>query len=189
MILNIKCHRFERPPYSIERKEMEKQLWRLTCVDGLTGIFNRRHFGEILDQEPKKISNKSYYQEVFTAMKKILIVDDRSEVRELVEATLEIEDYCILQADSGEKAIEMARREKPDLILMDIMMPGGMDGLEATRILKNDPATGKCPIIILTAKGQEYDRDEGKKAGADDYFVKPFSPLDLLRKVEEILGE
>jgi CheY-like chemotaxis protein len=122
-------------------------------------------------------------------MKTILIVDDRAEVRELVEVTLEIENYRILQADSGEKAVEIARKEKPDLILMDVMMPGGMDGLEATRILKNDPETGNCPIIILTAKGQEYDRTEGKKAGADDYFVKPFSPLDLLRKVEELLGD
>jgi two-component system phosphate regulon response regulator PhoB len=122
-------------------------------------------------------------------MKKILIVDDRNEVRELVEVTLEVENYQILQADSAEKAVEIARREKPDLILMDIMMPGGMDGLEATRILKKDPETKSCPVIMLTAKGQEYDRTEGKKAGADDYFIKPFSPLDLLRKVEEILGE
>nr|MBC8362800.1 response regulator [Candidatus Desulfatibia profunda] len=122
-------------------------------------------------------------------MKKILIVDDRSEVRELVEVTLEVENYQILQADSAEKALEIARREKPDLILMDIMMPGGMDGLEATRILKEDPENKNCPVIMLTAKGQEYDRTEGKKAGADGYFIKPFSPLDLLRKVEEILGE
>ena len=122
-------------------------------------------------------------------MKKILIVDDRSEVRELLEVTLEVENYKILQADSGEKAIEVARREKPDLILMDIMMAGGMDGLETTRVLKNDPETCQCQIVMITAKGQEYDRVEGKKAGADDYFVKPFSPLDLLRKVEAVLGE
>jgi len=122
-------------------------------------------------------------------MKKILIVDDRIEVRKLVEVTLEVENYQLLQADSAEKALEIARREKPDLILMDIMMPGGMDGLEATRILKKDPETKNCAVIILTAMGQEYDLIEGKKAGADDYFIKPFSPLDLLRKVEEILGE
>lgn len=122
-------------------------------------------------------------------MKKILIVDDRNEVRELVEVTLEVENYQILQADSAEKALKIARSEKPDLILMDIMMPEGMDGLEATRILKKDPETKSCHVIMLTAKGQEYDRTEGKTAGADDYFIKPFSPLDLLRKVEEILGE
>ena len=120
-------------------------------------------------------------------MKKILIVDDRLEVRELVEVTLRVKDYRILQASSGEEALEMVQSEKPDLILMDIMMPGGMDGLEATRILKNDPSTKDCTIIILTAKGQKTDREKGLEAGADDYFVKPFSPLDLIKKVEEVL--
>jgi CheY-like chemotaxis protein len=120
-------------------------------------------------------------------MKKILIVDDRQEVRELVEVTLRAKDYQILQASTGEKALEIVRVERPDLILMDIMMPGGMDGLEATRILKNNPDTKDCPIIILTAKGQKTDREKGLEAGAEDYFVKPFSPLDLLKKVEEAL--
>jgi len=120
-------------------------------------------------------------------MKKILIVDDRSEVRELVEVTLRAKDYEILQASTGEKALEIVQVEKPDLILMDIMMPGGMDGLEATRILKNNPDTKDCTIIILTAKGQKTDREKGLEAGAEDYFVKPFSPLDLLKKVEEAL--
>ena len=121
-------------------------------------------------------------------MKKILIVDDRLEVRELVEVTLRVKDYQILQAPSGEAAIEMVKTEKPDLILMDIMMPGGMDGLEATRIIKNDPETKDCSVIMLTAKGQKIDREKGLEAGADDYFVKPFSPLDLIKKVEEVLG-
>lgn len=121
-------------------------------------------------------------------MKKILIVDDRLEVRELVEVTLRVKDYSILQASSGEAALETVKAEKPDLILMDIMMPGGMDGLEATRIIKNDPESKDCTVIILTAKGQQADREKGLEAGADDYFVKPFSPLDLIRKVEEVLG-
>ncbi|NVL92372.1 MAG: response regulator [Desulfobacterales bacterium] len=120
-------------------------------------------------------------------MKKILIVDDQVEVRELVEVTLRSGDYQVLQAENGKKAIEIARAEKPDLIIMDIMMPGDTDGLEATRVLKNDPHTTGCPIIILTAKGQEDDREQGLEAGADDYFVKPFSPLQLIQKVEEVL--
>jgi two-component system phosphate regulon response regulator PhoB len=120
-------------------------------------------------------------------MKKILIVDDRLEVRELVEVTLRVKDYSILQASSGEVALAMVKAEKPDLILMDIMMPGGMDGLETTRIIKNDPETKDCTVIMLTAKGQQADREKGLEAGADDYFVKPFSPLDLIRKVEEVL--
>ncbi|MDO9527671.1 MAG: response regulator [Syntrophales bacterium] len=121
-------------------------------------------------------------------MKKILIVDDQLQIRELVEVTLRGEDCLILQAKSGEEAIKIVKAEKPDLIIMDVMMPGKIDGLEATRILKNDPETKDCTIIMLTAKGQEADREKGLEAGADDYFTKPFSPLELIRKVEEILG-
>lgn len=121
-------------------------------------------------------------------MKKILITDDQAEVRELVEVTLNIGDYLILQADSGEKAVEIAKTQKPDLIIMDIMMPGEVDGLEATRLIKNSPECDNCKIVILTAKGQQADKEGGYKAGADDYFAKPFSPLELINKVEEILG-
>ena len=121
-------------------------------------------------------------------MKKILIVDDQLEVRDLVEVTLRAEDYQILKAEGGKEAVEIAKTERPDLIIMDIMMPGSWDGLEATRILKNDPKTKNCPIIMLTAKGQQEDVERGFKAGADDYFIKPFSPLDLMKKVEELVG-
>ena len=113
-------------------------------------------------------------------MKKILIVDDQPEVRELVEVTLKTGDYQILKAKSGEDAVEIAKTEKLDLIIMDIMMPGGIDGLEATRILKNEPETRDIPVIMLTAKGQESDREKGLEVGADDYFTKPFSPLELI---------
>ena len=121
-------------------------------------------------------------------MKKILIVDDQKEIRELVEVTLRLEDYQIFQAKSGDEAIKLARAEKPDLVIMDVMMPGGIDGLEATRVLKNDPETKGCQIIMLTGKGQQDDQEKGLKAGADDYFSKPFSPLELIKKVEEVLG-
>ena len=120
-------------------------------------------------------------------MKKILIVDDQLEVRELVEVTMRIGDYQILKAQSGEEAIEMVKAERPDLIIMDVMMPGGMDGLETTRILRNDPETKEAKIIMLTAKGQQAEIEKGIEAGADDYFVKPFSPLELMKKVEEFL--
>ncbi len=121
-------------------------------------------------------------------MKKILVVDDQLEVRELVGVTLRSDDYQVIQAESGEKAIEVAKAEKPDLIIMDIMMPGGIDGLKATHIIKNNPETKDCKIIILSAKGQDIDKEKGTEAGSDDYFVKPFSPLELIKKVEEILG-
>ncbi len=121
-------------------------------------------------------------------MKKILIVDDQKEIRELVEVTLRLEDYQIFQAKSGDEAIKIARVERPDLVIMDITMPGSIDGLEATRVLKNDLETKECTIIILTAQGQQADREARFEAGADDYFAKPFSPLELIKKVEEVLG-
>jgi len=121
-------------------------------------------------------------------MKKVLIVDDHAEVRRLVEMTLRVGDYKILQAQNGQEAIEAARKEKPDLIIMDIMMPGDIDGLEVTRVLKNDPETKDSTIIMLTSKGQEFDKEKGLEAGADDYLTKPFSPLELIKKVNEVLG-
>ena len=121
-------------------------------------------------------------------MKKILIVDDDAGIRELVNTTLRSDDYQIFQAENGEKAIEIARADKPDLIIMDIMMPGEIDGLEATRIIKNDLETKNCHIIMLTGRGQKSDREKSLDAGAADFFEKPFSPLALIKKVEEILG-
>ena len=121
-------------------------------------------------------------------MKKILIVDDSEEIRDLVTMTLRREDRQVIQAKTGEEAVELARREKPDLIMMDIMMPGPVDGLEATRVLKGDVQTRDCKVIFLTAKGQTEDLELGFKAGADDYFVKPFSPLALMKKVDALIG-
>ncbi len=120
-------------------------------------------------------------------MKKILIVDDEAEIRDLVEKTLHTADRTVLKAENGGKAVKIAGAEKPDLIMMDIMMPGSIDGLEATRILKTDPQTRDCVVVILTGKHEDIDRETGLKAGADDYFGKPFSPLELMRKVDDIL--
>jgi two-component system phosphate regulon response regulator PhoB len=121
-------------------------------------------------------------------MKKILIVDDQPEVRELVDVTLRIGDYTILQAVSGDQALAIAHVEHPDLILLDVMMPNSsIDGFEVCRQLKSDPTTRNIYIVMLTARGQEADMELGKQAGADDYFTKPFSPLQLMNKVEELL--
>ncbi|MCH8837284.1 MAG: response regulator [Candidatus Marinimicrobia bacterium] len=122
-------------------------------------------------------------------MKTILIVDDKAEVRELVEVTLRVGDYRILQADNGDQAVEIAQAERPDLMLLDVMMPGGMDGFEVCERLKSDPATQGITIIMLTAKGQQVDKERGSQVKADGYYTKPFSPLELLQKVEEVLGE
>jgi len=123
-------------------------------------------------------------------MKKILVVDDQKEIRELVEATLRIGDYKIFQAGTGPEAIEIARCEKPDLMFLDVMMPeGGMDGFDVCGELKNDPKTASITIIMLTALGQDEDKERSREAGADDYFTKPFSPLKLMNKVDEILSK
>ena len=120
-------------------------------------------------------------------MHKILIVDDQLEVRELVEVTLRGDGVRILQASSGEEALAVARSEKPELVLMDVMMPGRLDGLEATRAIKSDPETCHCTVILLTAKGQDADQRRGLDAGAEAYFTKPFSPLALIECVESHL--
>ena len=121
-------------------------------------------------------------------MKKVLICDDYAEVRDLIEVTLSMGRYQILHAENGDKALEIAKTEIPDLILMDVVMPGKTNGLEATRIIKNDQETKGCKIIMLTSLGHDADRAAGLVAGADDYLIKPFSPLELIKKVEELIG-
>lgn len=121
-------------------------------------------------------------------MKKILIVDDQPELVELVSVTLEIGPYQILSAENGEQALELATKELPEMILLDIQMPGELDGLDVCKQLKSNEATEGIYILMLTAKGQDWDKEAGQEAGADDYFVKPFSPLELMNKVEEIMG-
>ncbi len=116
-------------------------------------------------------------------MKTILIVDDQPEVTKLLAMVLRGEDRRIITAASGETALALARQHAPDLVLMDVMMPGGMDGYEATRHLKEDPATGRCPVIIVTAKTQARDREEALASGAEDFIAKPFDLQALKQKV------
>ena len=122
---------------------------------------------------------------------KILIVDDEEPLRLLVRATLEDESgegrYVIIEAADGNEALKMARQERPELILLDIQMPG-LSGLEVCKMLKDDPTTSDLTIVMLTAKGQQSDRERGFAAGADDYFAKPFSPLELLQLVDRVMG-
>jgi CheY-like chemotaxis protein len=92
-----------------------------------------------------------------------------------------------LQAESGEEAIVVAREQRPDLIIMDLMMPGGMDGFEAVEKLKSDPVTRGCPVLILTAKDQKTERLRAVEMGAGDYLAKPFKLENLIKKVEKLL--
>jgi DNA-binding response OmpR family regulator len=119
-------------------------------------------------------------------MKKILIADDKVHIRELVATTIGSGQYEIFEASDGEQALQLARKEKPELLLLDIGMPR-LDGFEVCRILKSDPGTASIYIIMVTAYGLEEHREKGLAVGADDYFVKPFSPTALLDRITEVL--
>jgi two-component system alkaline phosphatase synthesis response regulator PhoP len=119
--------------------------------------------------------------------KKILVVDDEVYILHILDFSLGAEGYEVLTAADGDEAIRVARTEKPDLIVLDIMMPK-VDGFEACRRLKADPETSAIPVILLTAKGREVDRQMGMEVGADDYIVKPFSPTRLIEKIGSYLS-
>ncbi len=117
---------------------------------------------------------------------KILVVDDEEDILELVKYNLEREGFQITCAQSGEKAIEATRQEPPNLIVLDLMLPG-IDGLEVARRLKQRQKTAGIPIVMLTAKGEEADIVTGLELGADDYMTKPFSPLVLIARIKAVL--
>ena len=121
-------------------------------------------------------------------MRKLLIVDDEESMRLLISITLRNDArFSLLSAKDGREAVDLAKKEHPSLVLLDIDMPL-MNGFDVCRLLKADPATSKAKVIMLTAMAQESDMQEGAEAGCDGYFTKPFSPMMLLRKVDEVLG-
>ena len=117
--------------------------------------------------------------------KKILIIDDEKEMVQLETMRLESHGYDVVVAYEGEAGLALARSEKPDLIIVDIMLPK-IDGYEVCRRLKIDSQCRSIPIILVSAVDQKYDTDLGKKIGADDYFTKPFEPTILLAKIREL---
>ncbi|AOM00016.1 phosphate regulon transcriptional regulatory protein PhoB [Cobetia marina] len=118
--------------------------------------------------------------------KTVLIVDDESSIREMIAVALEMADYRVLEADNAQDAHAIVVDEKPDLLLLDWMMPG-TSGLELARRLKRDETTAELPIILLTAKGEEDNKIQGLEAGADDYITKPFSPRELVARLKAVL--
>ena len=121
-------------------------------------------------------------------MKRVLIVEDQSDIRKLIRMTLEFEDYEIHEATDGSFGLRMASAVKPDVILLDVMMPGELDGLQVCQRVKADPALAGTRVVLLTARGQVRDREAGTAAGADEYLVKPFSPLQLIDTLERLLA-
>lgn len=120
-------------------------------------------------------------------MTTILIAEDDQDVRELVTFKLEQSGFDVLPAEDGPQALTAGREHIPDVAVLDIAMPG-MSGLDVCRLLRQEPATSKMVIIMLTARAQESDVDNGFAAGADDYIIKPFSPRELLTRVEAQLA-
>jgi CheY-like chemotaxis protein len=116
----------------------------------------------------------------------VLIADDESSIRLLVHATIESDDYTVVEAADGAGAWEMIQKLRPALVLLDINMPG-RNGLDVLRLIKADEGLAGTRVILLTSKAQESDIEAGLIAGADFYLTKPFSPLDLLTRVEEAL--
>ena len=121
-------------------------------------------------------------------MKRVLIVEDQADIRKLIRMTLEFENYEIHEASDGSFGLRMAQAIRPDVMLLDVMMPGELDGLQVCQRIKSDPAMAGTKVVLLTARGQQKDREAGEQAGADDYLVKPFSPLQLIETLEQLLG-
>ncbi len=119
-------------------------------------------------------------------LRTVLIADDESSIRLLVHATIESDDYAVVEAADGAQAWALTQDLKPALVLLDVQMPG-QSGLEVLRSIKADPGLKGTRVILLTSKAQERDIEVGLIAGADFYLTKPFSPLDLLTRVEEAL--
>ncbi len=119
--------------------------------------------------------------------KKILVVDDEVRVLTVIQKRLQSAGYEVITATNGRDGLKLARAENPDLVILDLILPG-MGGYEVCSFLKRDKRFSHIPVIILTARSQEKDIEEGNRAGADAYFTKPFNPEELIKKIEELLA-
>lgn len=121
-------------------------------------------------------------------MKKILLVDDNGDVRRLIRVALG-KTFALFEAEDGATGLQKARNIRPDLMVLDIMMPGQMDGLQVLDAIRVDPELKSMRVVLVTAKGQASDTEAGMQRGADAYFVKPFSPLQLTAYIQEAVDQ
>jgi two-component system alkaline phosphatase synthesis response regulator PhoP len=119
---------------------------------------------------------------------KILVVDDEIYIVHILDFSLGMEGYEVITALDGEQALERMKVERPDLVVLDIMMPK-LDGYEVCKQIKSNPATKQTPVILLSAKGRNVDQKLGFDVGADDYITKPFSPRKLVERINQLLGQ
>lgn len=120
--------------------------------------------------------------------KKILVVDDERDILTLMRGRLELSGYEVIEAADGSEGLEKARKEKPDLVILDIMLPK-MDGFQVCRMLKFDSEYSSIPVMLFSARAGEHDKEAGEEAGADAYLVKPFDSSTMLAKVKELLKD
>lgn len=118
----------------------------------------------------------------------ILIVDDQADLRKLIVLTLGNGEYELVEAVDGPRAIEACKQKVPDLILLDLMLPGGMDGIEICQWVRSDPDLAETPVVLLTAADQAAQRERAEDVGVDRYLPKPFSPAELRELVRTLLG-
>jgi len=117
-------------------------------------------------------------------MTRIVVIEDQADIRRLIRWSLEEGDYEIFEAANGQLGLDAVRALRPDLVLLDVMMPGELDGYQVCSQLRADPGFAQLPIVLLTARAQARDRAAGEQAGATDYLVKPFSPMVLADTVD-----
>lgn len=120
------------------------------------------------------------------SMKKVLIVEDHADIRKLLRMTMEFDDFDIYESENGDDGWSQAQHLRPDIVLLDYMMPGTLDGLEVCRLIKASPELSHTKVIMLTARASEQDRETGRLAGAHDYLAKPFSTLDVLELLRRL---
>jgi DNA-binding response OmpR family regulator len=120
--------------------------------------------------------------------KKILVIEDDPATSRLVDYSLRHEGYQVITCSNGLEGIRKVHSESPDLVILDVMLPG-MDGFEICHRLRSEPATAGLPILMLSAKAQEIDKDTGIKVGADDYLTKPSAPAEIISRVEKLLAK
>lgn len=121
-------------------------------------------------------------------MHKVLVVDDQADIRRMIMIALS-GDYDLLEAEDGVTALDMVKKHKPDVVLLDVMMPGEMDGLQVLQAIRADADIKSTRVIMVSAKGQVSDYELGMQLGANAYFVKPFSPLQLLDAIGEQIAQ
>jgi DNA-binding response OmpR family regulator len=120
------------------------------------------------------------------SLMRILVVEDQDSIRRMIEALVQARGYQVTAVASGTKAIDVAMTEPPDLVLLDLMLPGQYDGFEVCRRLRDDPMTKRVPVVVISALDDAESRAKASQAGANAYYTKPFSPIALLKEIERL---